>query len=178
MRELLSEKERLQYDRAIMKKVISHEYFQKAENLLIYMNYGSEVSTTGMIDYAFAMGKRVFVPRVSGREMAFYEIHDPKECSPGYMGIPEPPDEAETFLPEKTMCREDTLMILPGLVFDQNGNRIGYGGGFYDRFLAKHPECTKMGIAYDFQCVDRIPPEENDIPADIIVTERRMILPA
>lgn len=177
LRNGLSYDERFRYAREIMENVTSHPDFQKAENLLIYMDTGSEVRTDGMISYGLLRGKRVFVPRVSGREMDFFEIRDLKECVPGFRNILEPPEEAELFLFQEEQKKEDTLMILPGLAFDTKGRRLGYGGGFYDRYLAKHPGCIKMGIAYDFQCQKEVPAEKTDICMDIIMTEKRMIIP-
>ncbi|MBP3459396.1 MAG: 5-formyltetrahydrofolate cyclo-ligase [Lachnospiraceae bacterium] len=178
LREALSSDERLYLAQKIMETAASHSDFEKAENLLVYMYTGSEVRTDGIINCGFQRGKRVFVPRVSGREMEFYEIRDLKECIPGFMGILEPPEDAQPFVFGKKMKREDTLMILPGLAFDEKGKRLGYGGGFYDRYLAKHPDCIKMGIAYDFQCREEVPTEETDICADIIITEKRVIIPS
>lgn len=74
------------------------------------------------------------------------------------------------------MKKEDTLMILPGLAFDGMGGRLGYGGGFYDRYLAKHPNCMKMGVAYDFQCIKEVVKDEKDICVDIIITDKRIVL--
>lgn len=104
--------------------------------------------------------------------MDFYAIHDLKECAPGYMGIPEPPLDAAPFV-FKEEQKEEVLMILPGLAFDERGKRLGYGGGFYDRFLKEHKLCTKMGIGFEFQCVEKVPGNEQDIDVDMIVTEKR-----
>lgn len=177
LREALSRNEQLNCSQKIMENLAALPEFVKAKNLLVYMHTGSEVRTDGMVGCGFQMGKRVFVPRVSGREMEFYEIRDLKECVPGFMGILEPPEDARPFVFGKEMKREDTLMILPGLAFDEKGKRLGYGGGFYDRYLTKHPDCIKMGIAYDFQCEEEVPAEETDICADMIITEKRVITP-
>lgn len=161
---------------SITEKVVSHYDFQRANNILIYMHYNSEVQTDGIILYAFMLGKKVFIPRVEGREMTFYEIHDIKECVSGFHGILEPPQDAEPFVIQPDIPKEDTLVILPGLGFDKEGRRIGYGGGFYDKYLALNPNCMKMAIAYEIQCVKEVPTEENDISIDVIITDEQIIL--
>lgn len=176
LRDALAEEDRFNLGYEIMEKTAAHYDFLKAKNLLVYMHRGSEVQTDGIIDYGLMLGKRVFVPRVAGKEMIFHEIRDRKECTPGYMGIPEPPEAAPVFAHEKNMKREDTLIILPGLAFDTGGGRLGYGGGFYDRYLAVCPVCIKMGIAYDFQYVEEVAKDERDIPVDILITDKRIVL--
>lgn len=176
LREALSEEDRLNLGYTIMEKTVAHYDFQKAENLLVYMHTGSEVRTDSIIGYGLMMGKRIYVPRVRDKEMEFYQIRDIKECLPGFLGILEPPGDAPIFVFDKGRAKENTLMILPGLAFDEKGGRLGYGGGFYDRYLAKHPNCIKMGIAYDFQCVEEVVTEENDICVDILITDKRIVL--
>lgn len=176
LREALSEEDRLNLGYMIMEKTVAHYDFQKAEDLLVYMHTGSEVRTDGIIGYGLMMGKRIYVPRVRGKEMDFYQIRDIKECLPGFFGILEPPKDAPIFVFDKGRAKENTLMILPGLAFDEKGGRLGYGGGFYDRYLAKHPNCMKMGIAYDFQCVEKVVTKENDICMDILITDKRIVL--
>lgn len=179
LRDALSKEERLLFSLDIMKQVISHDAFLRAENILIFMHYGSEVCTDGIIAHAISQGKRVFVPRVDGRRMDFYEICDISECSPGYMKIPEPPVTAERFCKTcdktKEMGRDGTLMILPGLAFDKAGGRLGYGGGFYDRYLAENDNGIKLGIAYEFQFVEEVPTDRQDICVDAVVTEKRIV---
>lgn len=175
LRKQLSGSDKSQRDRAIEKRVAAHGAFQRAERILIYMHYGSEVRTDGIVADALKLGKRVYVPKVLGREMEFYQIRSLDECGPGYRGLPEPPLEAEQYALEGEDCGDKVLMILPGLAFDRAGNRLGYGGGFYDRYLERHPHCVKMGIAYDFQYMERIPAEETDIPVDYIITDKQTV---
>lgn len=172
LRNQLSYEEVLDLSQKITENVVSHYDFGKAKDILIYMHYQNEVRTDGIIGYALMLKKRVFVPRVQDGRMDFYEIHDLKDCAPGYMGIPEPPFGASPFVFGKEQ-EEEVLMILPGLAFDEKGKRLGYGGGFYDRFLEKNPLCTKMGIGFEFQCIEEVPGNEQDIDMDMIVTEKR-----
>lgn len=174
LREALSEDEMLDFGYTIMKKTVAHYDFGKAKNILVYMHTGSEVRTDGIIAYGLLLQKKVYVPRVREKEMEFHEIKDIKECTPGSFGILEPPEDAPVFVFNEEMKKEDTLMILPGLAFDARGGRLGYGGGFYDRYLAKHPNCIKMGIAYDFQVVGEVVKDEHDIPVDILITDQRI----
>lgn len=176
MRERLSLDEQNDLSYAITEKVVSHYDFKKAKNILIYMHYNKEVQTDGIILYAFMLGKKVFIPKVEGEIMNFYEIHDIKECISGFRGIPEPPSDAKCFLMPTDCPKEETLVILPGLGFDQYGRRIGYGGGYYDKYLSKNTNCMKMAIAYDMQCVDCIPVEETDVLMDVIITDEQIIL--
>lgn len=178
LREQLSAADKRDRDRRISERVAAQEAFQKAEKLLIYMHYGSEARTDDIINRALKQGKQVYVPKVVGKEMEFYQIGSLAACAPGYRGIPEPSAKAELYRQKSGKNENDdgkVLMILPGLVFDRAGNRIGYGGGFYDRYLERDPRCVKMGIAYDFQYVERVPAEETDIPVDYIVTDRQVV---
>lgn len=170
LRDRLSYEEVLDLSQMITEKAVSCYEFLEAEDILVYMHYQNEVRTDGIIAYAWMMKKRVFVPRVKEHTMDFYEIHDLKECEPGYMGIPEPPLCAAPYSFKEG---RDALMILPGLAFDKKGGRLGYGGGFYDRFLESHPFLTKMGIGFEFQCIEEVPVNTQDINMDVIVTEEK-----
>mgnify|MGYP002530928218 CR=1 FL=1 len=92
-------------------------------------------------------GRRIHVavPRVAGREMDFYEIHDMTDLQPGYQGILEPAE----YCPKVEAT--EGMMLLPGLAFDREGHRVGYGGGYYDRYLTAYPDCIRAGIAYRMQ---------------------------
>lgn len=146
-------------------------------HILCYVSYSSEVSTLRFIDEALhCNGKHIYVPRVEGNHiMNFYEIHDMStELVTGAYGIPEPVASATKF-PDNVPDRE-ALMIVPGLAFDADCNRIGYGGGFYDTYLAMHPDMLKVAVAFDCQIIDSCPDVEvTDIKPDIIVTEKRVI---
>lgn len=177
LRESLSATEQSDLSYLITEKVVSHYDFGRAKNILIYMHYNREVQTDGIILYAFMLGKKVYIPKVEGDEMRFYRIHDLKECVSGFRGILEPPQDAELFLMATDTPKDETLVILPGLGFDKKANRIGYGGGYYDKYLAANTNCMKMAIGYDIQCIDHVPTEGTDIPMDIIITDEQIILP-
>ena len=122
--------------------------------------------------YQLRLGKRTAVPKVTGeRRMEFYYISSMEELSPGYRGIPEPEGRAGT----EAVPAKDALIILPGAAFDRMGNRLGYGGGFYDTYLASHPQAGRAAIAFSVQIAERIPSGPYDIRPDIIFTEKEMI---
>lgn len=141
--------------------------YKNARCVFAYVSYNQEVRTRGLIEHALADGKRVAVPRVYGDIMRFKYISSINDLQPGYMGIPEPSDDLE--------CADDreeqVLMIMPGLAFDEAGNRVGYGRGYYDRYLTKNNKTryTKVALAYDFQIVDSIEADAFDVKTDILI---------
>lgn len=174
-REEMSLEEQLTLSHAIMEKAVAHYEFLQAEEILTYVNYKSEVNTKGIIEYAFLLGKKVYCPKVTGDgEMEFFEISSIKDLREGYKGILEP---------EKTCDRQwkpsgkRTLLFMPGAVFDRQGHRIGYGKGFYDRFLEKTADCleAKAALAYEMQVKEEIPFEQHDKCVDMIITEQEVI---
>lgn len=151
--------------RPLIDRVLKCPEFLNAKAIYTYMEYNQEVITHPIMTRAWELGKRVAVPKVFNKIMDFYYIESFDDVIPGYMGILEPIEYIRAEEPE-------ALVIMPGLAFDLNFNRIGYGGGFYDGFFATHPDtnCTKMGLCYDFQIVSKIEAEPHDFKADIIVT--------
>ncbi len=161
---------RREYSRIITDQVVSHPFFHCAEVVYCYVGFREEVDTSGLIQIAWAMGKTVAVPKVIvDHKMEFYKITSMKELTPGYQGILEPtPQPAYRMEVPKG---EQALIILPGAAFDREGNRIGYGKGFYDAYLQKASSCRKIGLAFSIQCLERIPAEIHDICVDMVVTE-------
>lgn len=175
IRNSLSKEKNLTCSHAIMEKVVSHYDFSHAAELLIYVNYGSEVNTKGIISYGLMLGKRIYCPKVlEDGKMEFYEIHFPEELETGYKGILEPKELEE----RKWQASEaNALMILPGAAFDKKGHRIGYGGGYYDRFIENSNFAgIKMALAYSFQVEDEIFFEVHDEKVDLIITENEIYL--
>lgn len=171
--------------------------YKNAGRLLIYASYGGEVSTWELMEAALAAGKQVCCPRVEGAgSMSFYRIRGPEELTPGFRGIPEPP--AQEWRKYRVQPGQD-LILMPGAAFDRNCGRLGYGGGYYDRFLQK-PEYTagseerpaaspnkagpddagrtvlwKIALGFSCQILDMLVQEPTDIRPDLIVTEREII---
>ena len=160
--------------RIIKERVLLMERLKEAEVIFLYAAYKSEVPTKELIRELLASGKRVALPKVNGKRMDFYEITAWEELLPGYQGILEPKaHEATLMLP-----RESDVMLLPGAAFDNRGGRIGYGGGYYDRYLkeleaAGRKQPYLIGICYYRQLwKDGLPTEEWDKRMDCIITEK------
>ena len=144
-------------------KFASCELYQKAKTIYGYLPYNQEVRTIPMLERAMAEGKRVAVPKVYGDEMRFIYITDMNSVEKGYAGIPEP-------VADEPVADDSTaLVLMPGLAFDPQGHRIGYGGGFYDRFLASEPTHPTVALCYDFQMRDHLETEEFDVPVDLVL---------
>ena len=138
--------------------------YKNAKTIYGYLPYNQEVRTVPMLEQAIADGKRVAVPKCYGQDMRFIYISDfEKEVAPGYANIPEP--IADGPVADDTTA----LVLMPGLAFDPQGHRIGYGGGFYDRFLADEPDHPTLALCYGFQMVDHLETEEFDIPVDYVL---------
>ena len=152
----------------IEKALKALDVWKRADKLCIYVSMPKEVETRGLIRSALREGKQVFVPKISDQEMLFYRIGDLSQLHRGYRGIMEPGTDG---MPDAG----GGLMILPGTAFDVSGGRLGYGGGFYDRYLAKHPDYMTVALSYDFAVFQKIPAESFDRKADMIVTDRRII---
>lgn len=155
------------WSRTITESVTHLPEFRSTDHILVYADYNHEVMTGFLAEEAWKAGKEVAVPKVVGKDMVFYRFTDFGQLKPGYFGIPEP-QEGET------VQWEDALMIMPGVAFDRKGHRVGYGGGFYDRFLEKHPHIKKVAVAFSFQVFPEVPTEQTDISPDILVTEQEL----
>ena len=141
-----------------------------AENVFLYMSYNREVDTYMLLSQCFMDGKKVYAPKVlSKTQMEFYCLSDENDLVSGYMGIMEPSDVCD-----KAKIR-DGLFIMPGLAFDYDFHRIGYGGGFYDRYLSEDNTFIKAALAFDFQLLESIPYEEHDLKPDYIITQTQFI---
>lgn len=175
IRDSLTEKERLQKDKKIKDRFFSLPEYKKANCVLFYVAFRSEVETREMIKGALNSGKRVFIPVVEKKRngLLLSELKDyDSELIPGYCGILEHPWK---FLRPRMLLDVD-LAILPGIGFDTNGTRLGYGGGYYDRLLKEiHRDLYLVALAYELQIVDYIPAESHDVKIDKIITEERTI---
>ncbi len=139
------------------------EAYQNAKSIYGYLPYNHEVRTVPMLQQAIADGKRVAVPKCYGDEMRFIWMDDLSRVEKGYAGIPEPVEDGPVADDERA------LVLMPGLAFDPQGHRIGYGGGFYDKFLAREPEHPTLALCYDFQMLEHLQTEEFDIPVDWVL---------
>ena len=137
--------------------------YQNAKTIYGYLPYNQEVRTIPMLEQALRDGKVVAVPKVIGDEMVFIRMDDLTQVEKGYAGIPEP------IANGPAADDPHALVLMPGLAFDPQGHRIGYGGGFYDRFLASEPEHPTLALCYDFQMLPHVETEEFDIPVDCVL---------
>lgn len=169
--------QRLLMERALQLRLWALPAIQKTGVFLVYCAYRSEVGTSTLIDHLLCLGKTVCVPLCdpAAVSMAAVRITDPRQdLLPGYKGIPEPdPQLAKT---QSWPATSLDVVIIPGAVFDRRGYRLGYGGGYYDRFLAlEAPQALRVGLAFDLQLVDHLPNAPHDVPMDILVTERQWL---
>lgn len=153
--------------RAICRKIVSCEQFVQAESILLYLDFNHEVETGLIWEKAQKMGKHVAAPRLIGSQMVFARIQSEKDLIPGKWGIPEPKKNCPVIREHDSR----TVVIMPGVAFDCSRNRIGYGGGYYDRYFARYDSVYKIAAAYDLQIVEQVPAEPFDLKPDCIVTE-------
>ena len=142
---------------------LASEAYRTAKTIYGYLPYNQEVRTVPMLEQAMRDGKRVAVPKCYGDEMKFIFMDDLSKVEKGYANIPEP------IANEPIADDETALVLMPGLAFDPQGHRIGYGGGFYDKFLAAEPGHPTLALCYAFQMLDHLETEEFDIPVDTVL---------
>ena len=154
-----------EWSRMIADRVTTLPEYPDAKRILAYADYNHEVMTGFIIEAAWRDSKEVAVPKVVGQDMVFYKLTDFAQLEKGYFGIPEPARG-------EIVQWEDAMMVMPGVAFDKENHRVGYGGGFYDRFLEKHPQIRRVAVAFEFQMLPEVPTEPTDISPEIIVTEK------
>lgn len=158
----------LERSRRIQKNLFGLSQYSNSKTVMFFVSFNSEVHTHDMIKEALK-NKTVVVPKVVQHEIEPSVIIDFDNLVPARFGIPEPIDIM------KIAYKHIDLVLVPGIAFDREGHRIGYGFGFYDKFLAKVPKAVKIGLAFDFQVVDKIPKETHDVPVDFVVTEKEVV---
>lgn len=172
----LSEEENKQCSRKIRSTLINLDTFKNANVIMLYLSFKNEVDTYNIVKWCFEQGKRVIVPyciketsTIVPCEITNLDV----DLVKGSYGILEPKVDCL----KKVNIDDIDVVIVPGVVFDINCNRVGFGAGYYDRFLskAKNPLQT-IALSYDFQVVDKVPADEFDKPLDMIITEKRIIL--
>lgn len=176
-RSRFSEQERCAKSRVIAQKVMELDAFQKSDKVLLYAPIRNEVETEELYCKAKELQKDIYYPKVIGTEMEFYRVDETTKMELGKYGIWEPvPESTDVYNPE-----DDDLIfvVMPGAVFDRAGNRIGYGGGYYDKYLHRlgdrvsSKQICKVAVAYECQLVEQglIKQEIYDIRMDYIITE-------
>ena len=137
--------------------------YQNAKSVYGYMSYNQEVRTLPILEQALRDGKRVAIPKCYGPEMRFIWMDDLTKTEKSSCGIPEPISD------EPIADDPSALVLMPGMAFDTAGHRIGYGGGYYDKFLANEPEHPTVALCYDFQMLPHLDTDDYDIPVDLVL---------
>ena len=142
---------------------LASDLYKQAKNIYGYLPYNQEVRTTAILEQAQKDGKRIAVPKILGDTMIFVWLDDLTAVEKGYSNIPEPID--------LTPVADDptALVLMPGMAFDPQGHRCGYGGGFYDKFLASEPNHPTLALCYDFQVLPHLETDDYDIPVDCVL---------
>jgi 5-formyltetrahydrofolate cyclo-ligase len=173
-RDTVPREERRQKSRIITDRLLALPEFARARNIFAYVSFRSEVETLELIADCLKRGVTVSVPLTLVREsrLLSYAITEPdRDLVPGYCSIPEP----RPTLPQVDPASIE-VVVVPGSVFDARGGRLGYGGGYYDRFLqTAAPQALRIGLAFDLQVVDTVPLESHDQPLDWLITETRTL---
>lgn len=169
-RKLLEEKQKQKMDARLLGQLLNLPEFREKSSIPVYcyISVRNETDTLRFIERLWAQDMLVAVPRVEGKYIRFYRIEKKEDLIPGCMGIPEP---SRMCIP--IHCPEAPV-ITPGLAFTCEGARIGYGGGFYDRFFEAEPKHRRIALAYDFQMLPELPVGPLDKKVDVIVTENRV----
>lgn len=173
LRKKLDEREVIVKSNEIERQLFMLDEIKSAKTILFYVSFDNEVSTKELIKLAVMQDKRVAVPKVDKKykELMLYELNSfENDLESGTWGILEP----------KPSCKivgldEIDTVIVPGIVFDKSGYRIGYGGGYYDRLLKKNGGKVSIGLAFELQIIDRIPHEKHDCQIKILVTEKQLM---
>lgn len=156
----------------ISEKVIASTQYHEAERIFIFISFENEVDTGWLIRRALADGKKVAAPLVKNGTMKFRYFTLSDELKEGEFGIKEPAED----LPKAYAKSSSTLVIMPGIAFDRSRNRVGFGKGFYDKWMKERPGLHKIALAFDLQIYDGvIPSEPHDIRPDLIFTESEII---
>lgn len=176
MRNAIPREEIEEKSRVIQKQVTELEEIRLASTLMVFLSFGSEVLTDDLIRWCWGEGKRIVVPfcRLESRELTACRIDGFDELEPGHYGIRAPKEG----LLRPVEGGEIEVILVPAVAFDRRGYRVGYGGGYYDRFLPAAPQAAKIGVAFSSQIIEEIPVDVHDLPVDVIVTEREVIVPA
>ncbi|MCL2086564.1 MAG: 5-formyltetrahydrofolate cyclo-ligase [Oscillospiraceae bacterium] len=157
--------ERESKDKVLFQKLVCCDAFINAKTVLCYMSVNDEIDTKEIVNYCLSQKKKVALPRVDEGKINFFYINDFKDLEVGFRGIPAPSSDCEIVSDYR-----DSVCIVPALAFDRKNHRIGYGGGFYDRFLKDYPG-IKIGLCYSSNFVDELPTQEHDVPVDLLIRE-------
>lgn len=168
----ISERDRAAWSAAIRGRLVALDRWRAAGTVALYAPIAGEADVIPLVEKARGSGKRVVFPRANTatHSLEFFEVCSASELRPGAYGVPEPPAEEAKRIP----AGQIDLLVLPGLAFDLEGRRLGFGGGYYDRLLGSSPR-PAIGVAFESQIHTALPGEAHDCGVDIVVTEARSI---
>ena len=148
---------------ALMRLLLQTEAYQNAKSIYAYLPFNQEVRTEPILRRALLDGKLVALPKITEGQMRFVAVTELDQVTISPMGCPEP-------IADVPVARDaSALVLMPGLAFDLSGRRLGYGGGYYDRFLSSEPGHPTIALCYDFQLLPEIPVEAQDVPVDLVL---------
>ncbi len=169
-------RKKLSWDEVLLKsKSVSEKFFALAEfekswKIMFYLSFNQEVSTDQMVDRSIELKKQVLAPKIQGLGLSVWSISGRDQCLPNQWGIPEPEEKKGARL--LVNWSEIDLIVVPGLAFDRQGHRLGFGRGYYDRFLRQLTgDVFTVGLAFDFQMLENIPAATDDFSVDCVVSE-------
>ena len=174
IRNKLSDNEVQSLSERVFTNLIKNSFFESSFHVMVYLDFRHEVKTDAVINHCLGKGKKVYIPICipETHEISISRLTSLEELQSGHFGIREP-KLSNIRLSDSSLI---DLVLVPGVAFDANGNRIGFGAGYYDRFLKRlKAGAVKAALAYSFQLADHIPSDEYDIPVDYIVTEKGTI---
>ncbi len=157
----------------IIKELITSDEYKNSKKIFSYVSFNQEVVTKNLLKDTFTR-KKIAVPKIVDNQMVFYYIESLDELDTGIKGILEPKNTANSNI---AIPEEGDLFLVPGLAFDLNKNRIGYGRGYYDKYFNKYKDINfhKIALAFDFQIIETIPADNYDVTLDGIITEKRLV---
>lgn len=164
---------REQKDKRIAETLLQQEAFLQTDTVFLFASFGSEVATMHIIEEAIKLGKTVGLPRVTGKTMDFFAIDSKEDLKDGRWGIKEPKETCP-------LQSSTQLIVMPGVAFDEEKNRLGYGGGYYDRYLERYQQQDfvfplLIAIAYEEQIIGKVPTVSTDVTPNMIITDVRIL---
>lgn len=169
IRKKMTESEVSDLSKLICESIIKTDIFKACQNICIYSPINNEVDVFYLIEDCLLNNKSIYLPKTLEEDIEFYKFTSKNELTVGRYNILEPVSDIK-LIPDS-----NTLIIMPGSVFSISKDRIGYGGGYYDRYLSNYPMCKTLAVAYDFQVLPSIPIESHDQKTDTIITDCRII---
>jgi 5-formyltetrahydrofolate cyclo-ligase len=173
MRDAVNAEQKEDWDSKIFTSLINSDFYRNANVIFAFVSFKSEVDTHRFINHAVRDNKVICVPRIKSKETGIevFRIGNMEDLKTGYYGILEPKDSCL-----KVNDEDIDLILMPGVAFDREGGRVGYGAGFYDRYLAKLKEkADKIALAYHIQLLDKVPMDEFDVRIDGIITDEEIL---